>query len=156
MDIPYSAIITFKNLKWTGSSNQANFKLAASTVLNLEENSTTISDNLIRQIEQYSIKELYNLVMNGSVFPLTTGMSIAKESAENLLNLSETIQSETSTNPFSIINYKGTMEKTLGLFSQAYSFMNLIKSILITGNKNSISDKIYVSSNVKKIQVNSN
>ena len=154
MDIPYSAVITFNNLKWTGSSNQANFKLAASTVLNLDENSTTIYDNFVKEIEQYSIQELYDLVINSTVLPLTTGLSIAQESAQNLLNLSESIQNESASNPFSKINFNGDiMKQTLNLFSQTYSLINLIKNILNSENKNSISDKIYVTSNVKKIQV---
>lgn len=154
MDVPYTAIITFNNLKWTGSSNQANFKLSGSTVLNLGQNSTTFYSNFIQEVEQYSIQDLYNLVMNGTALPLTSGIQVAQEAAENLLNLSESINEFYNNISAGQMNFdSGNFAKNLDLFSLTYSLINLIKNIFKSGNKNAVTDKIYVTSNVKKIQV---
>ena len=169
-DISYSAILTFKKLKWTGSSNQANFKLSSSTVLNLDQNSSSLYDNIIAQIGQFSIKDLYNFVTNGSSLPLTGGNKIAIEAVNNLLNMSESLAEfykevsnknnvtdglfNESANGSSLTKASVTsIDETIKLFSNTYSFLNLLKSILKAGTKNFITDKIYVTSNVKQIQV---
>ncbi len=168
-DISYSVIVTFKKLKWTGSSNQANFKLAASTVLNLDQNSSNLYDNIITQIGQYSIKDLYNLITNGSFLPMTGGNKIAIEAVRNLLNMSESLKESYKdassknavTNGLLSENAKrlsfnkasfSSIDKTIELFSNTYSLINLLKSILKAGTKNFITDKVYVTSNVKQIQ----
>lgn len=153
-DIPYTAIVTFKNLRWTGSSNQAHFVLTASTILNIIQDDSEDVNSLINKIEQYSVKDLYNFVKNGSLLPITSGNKIAIDDVENLLNMSQSIQGiYQNISQYDISVYSDIGQKTLNLFSNTYGFLNLIKSILKTNNKNIRTEKIYVTSNVKKIQV---
>lgn len=161
MDIPYTTLVTFTNLKWIGSSNQANFKFSASTVLNGAQNSSTVFENIWKKISQYSIKELYDIVMNDTLLPLSTGLEVAKESARELLNLSESLlqQYKTSSSMTTSLptsntdSLFGNIEKSINLFSNTYSFLESLKAILKTANKNAITDKIYVTSRVRKIEV---
>ena len=155
MDIPYTAVVTFKNLKWTGSSNQANFKLSASTILNLNENSTNVYDDLIIELGQYSAQELYDFVINGNNLSLAPDrLLMLQEAARSLLDINFSLEDAVKNTSYQSNGSNGAiLTKTLHLFSTTYAFMNLIKSILIADSKNVITDKIYVTSSAKKIQV---
>ena len=154
-NVSYSAIVTFQNLKWLGSSNKANFKLSASTILNIGENSSSNYDTLINNIEQYSIKDLYNLVINGSILPLSTGNKIASDTIKQLLSMSEDLSAYQTENILTeqVLLDPEQITKSMNLFSNTYSFYKLIKSILRAGSKTVVTDKMYISSSVKNIQV---
>ena len=154
MDIPYTAVVTFKNLKWIGSSNHANFKLSASTILNLNENSTNVYDDLIKQLGQYSAQELYDFLINGSKLSLAPDkLLMLQDAARSLLDINFSLEEAFKNNSFQSNGSGVILTKTLHLFSTTYAFMNLFKSILTADSKNVISDKIYVTSSAKKIQV---
>lgn len=155
-DVPYTAIITFKNLKWVGTSNQGSFKLVASTALNLWSGETNKYNNLINIVKQLSIKDLYNLITKEIVLPLSTGSEIAKEAVNSLKNISINIEnSYKQMNNISINTNKNmnVIEQTMNLFATAQGTYEVIKNLFKSTAKSIETNKIFVSSNVKKIEV---
>lgn len=155
-DVPYTAIITFENLKWVGTSNQGSFKLVASTALNLWSGETNKYNNLINVVKQMSIKDLYNLITKEVVLPLSKGSEIAKEVVNSLKNKSINIENaykQMSNNSITPNEKNNVIEQTMSLFATAQGTYEVIKNLFKSTAKSIETNKIFVSSNVKKIEV---
>lgn len=165
-DFSYSGIFTFKKFEWTGSDKNYNFRLSSNTLLNYPSNTTLAINELLESVKPLELQQMIDYIK------FKSGISLDdRKTIQTLQTLTELVEQSKVLQAIALPDYnspgnntklvrilqsfdqKEYINKISDFFSRVAAAKNLVESLLIGNSKNTVTDKIAVSSDVASLEV---